>query len=364
VKSATLVMRSGVSQVAGEWFLKSGIQEANGGVARYYFSERKRNAPLTTEITAYYLGALVDLYKRSGETRYLDAALQAAWYLVRAWDTVCSAMPFECDSEGARYSYFFDNGIIVRSLLAVWRETENLEFLSMAQKVGDSMARDFSDGKNFSPILELPGKSPLPYEAARWSRSPGCYQLKAAMGWHELWQVTKDERYNALYRNVLDASLASHSSFLPGVDTELPVMDRLHAYSYFLEGLLPAVEERACSEAMAEGIERAAGFVRRISPTFLRSDVVAQLLRARLFADQHGALPLDEAAAQKEISMLQEFQSDDPDVRLNGGFWFGRKNGSLLPFMNPVSTAFCTQTFEMWKQYQKGHRPLQWQSLV
>jgi hypothetical protein len=356
--------KTSVCRAAGEWFLKSGIQEANGGVARYYFSDRQCNAPLTTEITAYYAGALLALYKQSAETAYLDAALNAAWYLVRAWDEECSAMPFECNSEGGKYSYFFDNGIIVRSLLAIWRECGNPEFLSVAQLVGDSMARDFYDGKSFSPILELPSKSPLVYEPARWSRSPGCYQLKAAMAWHELWQVTKDERYCVLYRNLLEASLASHASFLPGVDTEIPVMDRLHAYSYFLEGLLPAIDERSCADAMAEGIERASGFVRKISPMFLRSDVLAQLLRARLFADQHGVLPLDEAAAQTEISALQDFQSDDSDVRLNGGFWFGKKNGSLLPFMNPVSTAFCTQTFEMWNQYQKGHRALQWQSLV
>ncbi len=317
MKSA-LTAKNSVCQAAGEWFLKSGIQESNGGVARYYFSDRQCNAPLTTEITAYYAGGLLAMYQQSRESRYLDAALKAALYLVRAWDEEASAMPCECDSEGKKYSYFFDNGIIVRSLLALWRECGNSDFLSMAQKVGDSMARDFSDGKNFSPILELPTKTPLPYEPARWSRSPGCYQLKAAMGWYELGLATKDERYDAFYRNLLDASLVSHASFLPGVDSEIPVMDRLHAYSYFLEGLLPAVEERACAEAMADGINRAAGFVRRISPVFLRSDVVAQLLRARLFADQHGVLPLDEAASQEEIETLQSFQSDDSDVRLSG----------------------------------------------
>jgi uncharacterized protein YyaL (SSP411 family) len=363
VKYAT-VAKADVCLEAGEWFLRSGIQDATGGVARYYFSDRECNAPLTTEITAYYAGALVALYKRSADTRYLDAAINAARYLVRAWDAKCSAMPFECDSENGKYSYFFDNGIIVRGLLAVWRECENPVFLSMAQKVGDSMARDFSHGGQFSPILELPSKSPLGYEPARWSRSPGCYQFKAALAWHELWQVTKEERYHARYRNLLDASLASHTSFLPGVDIEISVMDRLHAYSYFLEGLLPAVEEQACADAMAEGIERAAGFVRKISPVFLRSDVIAQLLRVRLFADQHGVLPLDQDAAEKEISILKSFQSDDSDVRLNGGFWFGKKNGNLLPFMNPVSTAFSTQAVEMWNQYQRGHRTLRWQSLV
>jgi len=349
------------SRAAGEWFLQSSIQKSNGGVARYYFSDRERSAPLTTEITAYSASALVRLSKQDSEAPYLDAAIKAATYLVNAWDAECSAMPFERESEGSRYSYFFDNGIIVRGLLAVWRECAQEAFLATAVKVGDSMMRDFADDSHFHPILELPGKTPLALEPARWSRSPGCYQLKAGLGWYELWQITKNQRYLTCYRQLLNASLASHLLFLPGCDTEIPVMDRLHAYSYFLEGLLPVAGEPGSAEAMAVGIERLADFVRKLSPLFLRSDVVAQLLRLRLFADQFGVLPLHQHAAQKEILLLQSFQSDDPDTRLYGGFWFGKKNGKILPFMNPVSTAFCCQALEMWNQ--KG-RTWEWQSLI
>jgi len=350
-----------VCRAAGEWFLKSGIQEPNGGVARYYFSDRRRNAPLTTEITAYTASALVRLSKQDPEAGYLHAAVDAATYLVNAWDAKCSAMPFECQSEGSRYSYFFDNGIIVRGLLSVWRERENEEFLATAVKVGDSMMRDFADDGHFNPILELPGKRPLALEPARWSRSSGCYQLKAALGWYELWQIAKNEGYLACYRQLLKASLATHMQFLPGSDADIPVMDRLHAYSYFLEGLLPVAGEPASAEALAVGIDRLAGFVRKLAPIFLRSDVLAQLLRVRLFADQYGVLRLNEDAAQEEVGLMQGFQSDDADPRLHGGFWFGKKNGEMLPFMNPVSTAFCCQALEMWNQ--KG-RKLEWQTLV
>jgi len=149
-----------VCRAAGEWFLRSGIQEPSGGVARYYFSDRKRNAPLTTEITAYTASALVRLSRQDSEARYLDAAIKAATYLVDAWDAKCSAMPFECESDGRRYSYFFDNGIIVRGLLAVWRESANEEFLVTAVKIADCMMRDFPAGGHFNPILELPGKTP------------------------------------------------------------------------------------------------------------------------------------------------------------------------------------------------------------
>lgn len=346
----------------GEWFLKSGIQASDGGVARYYLSGPDRYAPFSTEITAYCASVLIALYKESADTRYRDAALRAAGYLVKAWDAQCCAMPFECSSENGRYSYFFDNGIIVRGLLAVWRESQIPEILSTAINCATSMAHDFIDGEHYAPVLQLPCKSPLNFQPARWSWTPGCYQLKAALAWYEIWRVTKQQRYLELYRELLNLSLASHATFLPGCDAVLPVMDRLHAYAYFLEGLLPAIEERRCANAIAEGIARVADFVTKVSPLFIRSDVIAQLLRVRLLAHQYGAVPLDEKAAQQEVSILKGFRCDDPSPRLNGGFWFGRKNGALLPFMNPVSTAFSHQALAMWKE--RGQKALPWQSLI
>jgi hypothetical protein len=224
------------------------------------------------------------------------------------------------------------------------------------------MAHDFIEGGHYAPVLQLPCKSRLEFQPARWSWAPGCYQLKAALAWYEIWRVTNHQGYLELYRHLLNLSLASHTSFLPGCDAVPQVMDRLHAYAYFLEGLLPAIEEPNCADAIAEGITRVAGFVTRVSPLFIRSDVIAQLLRVRLLAHQHGVVLLDEEAAQQEVLILKGFRSDDPDPRLNGGFWFGRKNGALLPFMNPVSTAFSHQALAMWKA--RGQKTLHWQSLI
>ncbi len=360
-----LEQNSRLDRVVGNWLLHSGIEESNGGVARYYLSDSKQNKPLSTEITGYCASALVVLHEQTGEMRYWDAALDKIRYLTkRAWDSNCSAMPFECEDEGQKYSYFFDDGIIVRGILSVWRRCKTSDLLPKALKLGESMAHDFFDGQDFSPIITLPEKKAEAYETGRWSRSPGCYQLKAALAWYELWEATRDERFLKLYRQVLMASLASYRSFLPGVDDEEKVMDRLHAYSYFLEGLLPVMNEPACQEAMRYGIPTLAQYARKIAPKFLRSDVVAQLLRVRIWAARAGVVPMDAESARHEASLIREFHSSDPDPRLKGGFWFGRKQGQMLPFMNPVSTVFCYQALDMWERYQSSDRPYPWQKLI
>ena len=354
-----------LDQSVGNWLLHSGIEERSGGVARYYLSDSRRNKPVSTEITGYCASGLAVLYDQTGDERYWEAALKKAKFLTKkAWDPRSCAMPFECEAKDQRYSYFFDEGIIVRGLLALWRKCGQADLLAIAVKCGESMAHDFFDGKNFSPIITLPGKISLTYEYSRWSRSPGCYQLKSAMGWQELWEATHNERFKKLYEQFLDASLESHHSFLPGVDAENAIMDRLHAYSYFLEGLLPAIEKPECRAAMQAGMPRLAAYAHEIAPRFLRSDVVAQLLRVRIFADCLGVVPLDSQVGAQEVATIKEFQSFDRDPRLRGGFWFGRKEGKMLPYMNPVSTVFCYQALEMWERYQAGERQFQWQNLI
>ncbi len=332
----------------GEWLLSSGIRDADGGVARYYRSDLLQYAPVSTEITGYGATALVYLYKQSGEDRYLDAAMTTADYLVQAWDVETQTMPFERGPGSRAYSYFFDAGIIIRGLLSVWRLTRSPELLSTAMQCGASMARDFFDGSQFGPVLGLPGKMLRPYVPDQWSKSPGCYQLKAALGWYELWEIGKIEHHAELYRSMLASALATHATFLPGVSDEQKIMDRLHSYLYFLEGLLPALNEVECAETMRRGIPKVSQYLERISPQFVRADVLAQLLRIRVFADDYDVLPLDRTAAEKEATRLLGFQSEDEASRMAGGFWFGKRAGEITPYINPWVTSFALQALSMW----------------
>ena len=375
---------------AGRWFLRSGIQEPGGGVARFYRPDSGRNAAVSNEITGYAVSAFVYLHSLTGESAYLDAASNAARYLCRhAWDEASSTFPFEPGSDRA---YFFDTGIIVRGLAAAWRATGEDEFLARAREAALSLAFDFMGDGVFHPIISLPEKQPLACEP-RWSRNPGCYQLKSALAWREV----PEEGGAKLYESVLAYSLATHESFLTAEPDREKLMDRLHAYCYFLEGLLAVAERAEVRAALASGLARAAALYREIAPAswesartteagsaepfrvpdgsegratlvraFERSDVAAQLLRVRLIAHYLGAVALDESAACEEASRAASFQAaaDHPDLRLRGGYFFGRKGGELLPFSNPVSTAFCLQALQLWQQHQSGRWDFHLQQLI
>lgn len=302
---------------------------------------------MSTEITGYAASALVFLNSLSdGPPQFRDAAGAAARFLCRAWDAGTGAMPFEVSP--AAFSYFFDCGIIVRGLLAVWRSTGDDALLACARQVGESMAHDFraADG-GFHPILRLPEKSALERDALRWSRSAGCYQLKSAMAWWDLWEATGDRCYRDLYLGMREDALRTAPDFLPGHGERRKVVDRLHAYLYFLEGLLPMPHP-----AIGGGIELVAGLLRELAPEFERSDVYAQLLRVRVFAEAAGVVSLDRAAAQWEADRLVEFARED------GGFYFGRSAGQWEPYVNPVSAAFALQALAVWSGEARPDRRL------
>ncbi|HEY6344625.1 MAG TPA: hypothetical protein VIY49_24285 [Bryobacteraceae bacterium] len=313
-------------------------------MARYHLVDAGQNAPVSSEITGYAASVFSYLHSLTGETRYLDAADRAARYLMQTWDSGASTVPFE---PGSPLAYFFDLGIIVRGLLAAWRLTGEPEFFDRARDAALSMALDFLGEGVFHAVISLPEKQPLPCEP-RWSRAPGCYQLKAALAWLEL----GDDGARKLYDAVLKHSLAAHEAFLYAESDRKKQMDRLHAYAYFLEGLLPAVDREPARGALANGIGVATRLFREIAPEFERSDVSAQLLRLRLIAHHCGVLEMDQESAQDEVRRIQSFQAlDDPRPQIRGGFYFGRRGGEMLAYVNPVSTAFCLQALEFWDRH-------------
>ena len=136
-------------------------------------------------------------------------------------------------------------------------------------------------------------------------------------------------------------------------------MDRLHAFLYFLEGLLPRVQDARCGSALCAGIHSVAQHLREIAPWFERADVYAQLLRIRLYADWAGAAPLDEEAARFEAGQLAQFQFTDGDPRIDGGYCFGRSPETWSPHISPVPTAFALQALQLWQdRAAQPHRHL------
>jgi hypothetical protein len=340
---------------AGRWFLDSGIQEASGGLARFYQADSEKNKPVSTEITGYAASALAYLYCTTNEQVFLDRArLTAAFLCDRAWDPVLGLFPYEHPSPSPASKHlalFFDSGIIIRGLLSVWRITKEQRLIDVVVQAGRGMLVDFHSGQDYHPILALPGKEPLDRDG-HWSRTTGCYQAKSALAWWELAEVTGDEDFRDAYYAVIESSLGSYRDFVPGTAERSGIMDRLHAYSYFLEALYPVLDKPECVEAFRYTLDRVSCYLRELALEFVRSDVYAQLLRARVYGAR--VIPVDRLLAGEEAAALVAFQATSDDSRIDGGFYFGRRSGELVPHVNPVSTSFAVQALKVWRAFDDG----------
>ncbi len=330
-------------------------------MARYYRVDEQRNLPLSTEITGYSVSALLELYQRTGRSEYLNQAIAAGRYLRNAWNAVLGTMPFETDPPGNGFAYFFDLGIIARALLRLADVTGDTQALEVARRCGQSMYQDFAAPQGSHCILTLPAKTPLPDEPW-WSRRPGAFHLKAALAWLEL--APRFPEFAAPYQRQLDFSLAVWRELIDLEPQRERLMDRLHPLGYFLEGLLPVLHQPGAAEAFRQAVPVYAALLREIGPAFTRSDAYAQLLRARIYADAAGILPLDETQAAEEYTVIVSLQDQSGDPRRHGGYAFGTRQGQVLPFANPVSTAFCMQAVAHWHDRQAGKFQAHWRELI
>jgi hypothetical protein len=198
------------------------------------------------------------------------------------------------------------------------------------------MARDFiRDDDTHWPVLSLPEKTPLALDPSRWSRNPGCYQLKSAVAWRELGAITGDPSWSGLYARALETAIASHESYRRRHTDPHQAMDRLHPYLYFLEALLPHAEH---ASLIQEGSAHVRDSCHNLAPHFERADVAAQLLRIQCAVGS----PESECAAT--AARVRLFQRED------GGYYFGRKAGQWVPHISPVPTAFAMQALEWYER--------------
>lgn len=290
-------------------------------MAGWYRWDLKENAPVSAGVTGYALSGLYFVHQRTGNADLLNALRRGARFLT-----------------GSSAANFFDNGIAARGLLAAWRATRDGQFLENAAARGRSMANGV-----------VPG---------------GCYQLKAALAWLELHEETGEQPFRDAWEECLDYSLAAQAWVLPGDSDHERVMDQLHAYCDFLEGLLPVLNRQPCLRAFGEGLDRASHFLRQIAPVFLRSDVCAQLLRLRIYAAAARALPLELAPATAEASAAVSFRIASADNRASGGFSFGRRQGTLMPFVSPISTLLCMQALVLWTESKQEGFHADWRGLI
>ncbi len=142
----------------------------------------------------------------------------------------------------------------------------------------------------------------------------------------------------------------------PPIPDPSRIMDRLHAYAYFLEGLLPVLDRPECAAAFRDGVDRARVFCAKSRP-FSRAPMCTRnccerACWAKLTACCRSMKPRPRTRRNRPRVFRFRGRSRRADS------YSGASKAQALPFVNPVSTAFCVQALALWDDHGTRINPV------
>jgi uncharacterized protein YyaL (SSP411 family) len=314
-----------------------------GGVQAWYDLSKASFSFFYTEITGYAVTTLLYLYHLHPDPVYLERAKDAAeWLLARAREPQTGVLRCRFHPAGGweQHACAFDNGICLNGLVNMFRCTGERRYLAAALGLGAWLV-DTMQAKDGSLFAKYSVGTRMPYSlGGKWSQMSGSYLLKVAIGLLNLGDASGDPRYTQAAR-----ALCEWGATLQEPDGRFrtsPLGDTfLHPHCYAAEGLLVAgrvLREPRWLQAAAQAVawisphQRATGgfpaffeegkFVPVESP-----EMTAQVLRLWLLLRHDERPALDAKAA---IYRILADQVVDPQKEVEGGFvagdaWFHRE---------------------------------------
>jgi len=254
-------------EIAIDWLLNSKIHnldETNAetfGSFNKYYDFRKKSCPYAyTEITAYAIELLLDLYERTNDQEYLENAKLAGEWIgdmqYKGTDENATGGFLECfylpKGPVADKVFSFDTAICISALSDLYRKTGHNRYLILANKGVRWLIQVMrnSDG-SFKPFYDLKTKSfsnkaknhfyfrPRSAKLRNtWYKLPGCHHGKIAIGLLKYYSIERKPLLLEIVRSLFQWVLAQQDpegyfKVNPGCKASF-----LHTHCYATEGVL------------------------------------------------------------------------------------------------------------------------------
>ena len=349
---------------ATRWLLHSGIQNARGklkGSVNAWYTPRKGYSYAYSEITGYWITTLLFLSNSKKDDSYVERAESAAEWLRGAAGSKGAFMCRYTNPGGfLRHLCTFDNGIILNALCNLYRKTEDEKYLAAACRCAEwIVSMQHRDG-SFNAKYDVASKSYI--EERHWSRMPGSYHCKVAIGMLNIFDLTNDERFMSCGKRICDWSMnlqKGDGNFITDGREET----YMHPHCYTIEGLAAAGEilknksytdsaVRACEWMLKRGQLPSGGIAHNYNSRHFsnceRTDSTAQALRISMLLNP--SRKGRKTQQEKMVNRLQEFQSQNEEQREEGGFIYGEHNGAILGDISAHGTMFALQALMLYTQ--------------
>ena len=356
---------------ATQWFNKSGIQideerqdttgkNMHGGIHAWFNLETKEHSYIYSEITGYALTTLAYMHDALGEHTFTkDRIRAAADWLVRTQDPTGAAhTAFYTTQEPAqtkrRGFHMFDSGMVYNGLAHAYRTTGEQTYLDAAERSAKwCIAQQRPDG-SFPARIDVATGEIIDTDET-WSTQPGAFHGKLAIGFLNLFDITKDDIYLRATEKLLEATLAYQQPdgrFLTYGEKD---GTHLHPHSYAVEGLYVAaavLENDTYLDAARRGIQWSVDQIQDgIAPRFVHSGTPTLAERVDILAQTYRLaqlLDVDAPSLHDLREKLLSYQYEGDVESQNGGFLFGKmSDGTTARHVNSWVTMFALQAISL-----------------
>ena len=363
---------------ASNWFIRSGIQDMEadskfrGGVYAWHDLRNGSYPFIYSEITGYAINAFLFFHRITGNPIYLERARLAGDWLAGARDKKYGLIPTRLSRAGDDNAYYdcraftFDQWIVVCGLCSLFTVTENRVYLKCAEEIAAALLGQTLQKDGFMyPTFNLKSGRP---EATndKWSRQPGAFHAKAALGLGQLYHLTHNERYFSCALKLAERALMDQKEDGRFITQTSDQSTHLHPHLYALEGILylgTAQNDKKLIDVCKKGLTWILNsaledgtiycfFKNQHFVPYERADVLAQTLRLatimgeRVSHFQRFRLKLDRI---REKLLLYQVSSGPQE----GGFFYGQEeNGTIHFHLNAWVTMFAAQALWLYDHSQ------------
>lgn len=333
-----------------------------GSFNAWYDERRKAHSFAFSEITGYGITTLLYLHSLRSDNMLINRAkLAADWLLSKAWYPRFGGLQCRYDHRTGAFNNrvcSFDAGVCLTGLANLYRKTGETEYLEGAIKLGDWLVRyvQREDGSFYARIDTRAGT--FIDDSAKWSSQSGSYHSKISIGLLNLFDLTRDVAYKESAVKVCEWSLKLQLSSGRFITNRESGDTHLHPHCYSAEGLLCAGLILK-NKQFIESAKRALRWItQHLLPTggvprtyrhghFSRResvDILSQTIRLWSLLSRTQANMENDVLLEKTVSRLFHFRSSRDDVGSRGGFWYGyTDDSSLVNHVSSWGTMFAIQ---------------------
>ncbi|MFH2231943.1 MAG: formyltransferase family protein [Patescibacteria group bacterium] len=356
---------------ATNWLLKSGIQnepgtktitgvDASGSFNAWFDMDKRNYSYIYSEISGYALTTLLYLYQASKKAVYLDRANGVASWLLKTQHPAGqfqTAFYMNVDSQRKPENFHtFDTGVILNGLVNYFRVTSDPNYLSSAKRSADWLISTMTGDGSVPAMISHKDNSRVDFPDT-WSTQSGPYHAKLAIGLLNLFDVTKEIKYQNAARAFCDYALSKMTQDGQFYTYESFKSTNFHPHAYTCEGLYVAgkyLNEPRYFDAAKKGTEWAVSLIKNgIVPRHIfdgnpnyneRVDVMAQIYRLALLFD----IKSESMLLLHNNLLSNQYFGEVQEQR--GGFIFGKSSdGKPLEHINSWVTMFALQAMMLSK---------------